>query len=262
MFCKNCGKLIDDASKYCSFCGTKINVSVEHYKEEKNDDVQQLTQNVQQLESNNMVTIAETKQTRVADEIVANIRLIGIAFVLWICYIFGFIVYHHKDIKPMNENSWMGESRYDPTYLIGGVGEMNWKKIFAEKVRASIDYSQRPMSIDEIWASYEERNSMNAFETVMNLRKTPNEALAEAKSEAKSKKIPQQELEEMKEQSISEAQMNKEHFWSIIDSYRNEGFKCDLQNHMKWFAIVISLILIGCRYVIKFTIWVLDNKTS
>ena len=43
MFCKNCGKLIDDASKYCSFCGTKINVSVEHYKEEKNDDVYLLT---------------------------------------------------------------------------------------------------------------------------------------------------------------------------------------------------------------------------
>lgn len=57
------------------------------------------------------------KKSTAANEIVANLKMLGIAFVLWLAYIIGFSIVHQKDIKQMDDNSYYGESCYDPSSL-------------------------------------------------------------------------------------------------------------------------------------------------
>ena len=124
MYCKKCGKQISDDSKYCKYCG----ISVDETVPANNADIPTTTQ---ELKSEVVVTSKENvpvkieiskkttiKESTIANEVVANLKMVGIAVILWSAYILGFMCVHSKDTKPMNEKSWYGESCYDPSSLV------------------------------------------------------------------------------------------------------------------------------------------------
>jgi RNA polymerase subunit RPABC4/transcription elongation factor Spt4 len=115
-FCSNCGKKISVDSKFCRFCGSKIEdlettnqtseiKSIENTVHKDNSTIGKVE--VKPPKS------PKTKQSQIANEIVANVKMLGLAVIIWIIYIIGFIVYHQSDIKPYTSNTDFGESCYD-----------------------------------------------------------------------------------------------------------------------------------------------------
>jgi uncharacterized membrane protein YvbJ len=121
MYCKNCGKQIADDSKFCKYCGTLVDDSMT-----TNDNSNEIKAEAEIVvsakeDSSLKVEIKKKKpimkKSTAANEIVANLKMLGIAFVLWLAYIIGFSIVHQKDIKQMDDNSYYGESCYDPSSL-------------------------------------------------------------------------------------------------------------------------------------------------
>lgn len=249
MYCKKCGYQIDEDSKFCKCCGSSLEEFVHTYtgqgpKSETDVHVKSFI-HTQSAKSNRKSTIA--------NEVVANLKMICIAIALWIAYIIGFSLIHANDTKTMDENSWYGESCYDPPMLMGS-WEMYWEKIYAQKVLILIEekYSKHPRSTEQLASSVE-------YNIIPSL--SADNALKDAEEVAKVKRIPKAELEMLKNEAKSEAQRAREDFWMVIDGYRKNGFEDDLHNNMIWAAIItLSLTVLG-RYIIKFGKWVIENKT-
>ena len=155
MYCKKCGKQISDDSKYCKYCGILVDETVPA----NNTDIATTTQ---ELKSEVVVTSKENapvkieiskntniKQSTIANEVIANLKMVGIAVVLWSVYILGFMGVHSKDAKPMNEKSWYGESCYDPSSLSGN-WMMAWQNQYAIKVLMAPDYSKQKRTLKGI----------------------------------------------------------------------------------------------------------------
>jgi RNA polymerase subunit RPABC4/transcription elongation factor Spt4 len=115
-FCSNCGKKISVDSKFCRFCGSKIEdlettnqtseiKSIENTVHKDNSTIGKVE--VKPPKS------PKTKQSKIANEIVANVKMLGISIIIWIVYILGFIVYHHSDIKSCTSYDDWGKSCYD-----------------------------------------------------------------------------------------------------------------------------------------------------
>lgn len=88
MYCKKCGKQISDDSKYCKHCGILVDETVPA----NNADIPTTTQ---ELKSEVVVTSRENtpvkieiskkttiKESTIANEIVANLKMVGIAVIL------------------------------------------------------------------------------------------------------------------------------------------------------------------------------------
>lgn len=272
MYCKKCGKQIADNSKFCKYCGTLVDESLE--TDSTNDSIQTDTRSEiivsTKEESPVKIEIAKNatiKKTTIANEVMANLKMVVIASVIWVVYIIGFIVVHQKDIKSMNEKSWYGESCYDPSFMSGN-WITNWQNQLAIKVLMAHDYSkprkrQKGVS-DQIQSIIDSedftplKNSDYSLVIGMNAK----EALDYAGRIAQEKRITKDRLDELKKEAISDAQKDKESFWDEINSSRKSGYENDLYNNMKWVAIIALAITILGRYIIKFGKWVANNKTE
>ena len=125
MYCKYCGKEITDDSMFCQHCGSKLdNVAKESILKRNtcnagNDDMDKTALSTQ--------TIHKSKENSsiIANEIVGNLKMIGIALAILAIYMIGFIAIHQKDITKYDYEthaSYFGESCYDPSTITG-----NWK---------------------------------------------------------------------------------------------------------------------------------------
>lgn len=136
MYCKECGKQIVIDSKFCIYCGTKVDViETPNLTDDKDveDNVQQVVVSTL-VDSPVKVEIASKEPTiqksAIANELIANFKMLGIALLLWGGYVLCFMAIHQKDIKPLDDSSWFGESCYDPN-TISGNWEMDWRIKYA-----------------------------------------------------------------------------------------------------------------------------------
>ena len=269
MYCKKCGKQISDDSKYCKYCGILVDETVPA----NNTDIATTTQ---ELKSEVVVTSKENapvkieiskntniKQSTIANEVIANLKMVGIAVILWSVYILGFMGVHSKDAKPMNEKYWYGESCYDPSSLSGN-WIMAWQNQYAIKVLMAPDYSKQKRTLKGIEALSFTVNYMplDQFDYDRVLRMNKGEAFEYASSVVKSKKLNKDIQERLKKEAMEAAQKDKEDFWDTINSYRKNGYENDLHNNMKWAAIIAFSLTILVRYIVKFGKWVATNKSK
>lgn len=136
MYCKECGKQIVIDSKFCIYCGTKVDViETPNLTDDKDveDNVQQVVVSTL-VDSPVKVEIASKEPTiqksAIANELIANFKMLGIALLLWGGYVLCFMAIHQKDIKPLDDSSCFGESCYDPN-TISGNWEMDWRIKYA-----------------------------------------------------------------------------------------------------------------------------------
>lgn len=269
MYCKKCGKQISDDSKYCKYCGILVDETIPA----NNTDISTTTQKLKsevvvESKENAPVKIEISKNTTIkestiANEVVANLKMVGIAVILWSVYILGFMGVHSKDTKPMNENSWYGESCYDQSSLSGN-WMMAWQNQYAIKVLMAPDYSKQTRTLKGLEALSFTMNytPLNQLDYARVLQMNKEEALDYANSIAKSKKLNKDIQERLKEEATEAAQKDKEDFWDTINSCRKNGYEDDLHNNMKWAAIIAFSITILVRYIVKFGKWVATNKSK
>lgn len=263
MYCKNCGKIIADDSHFCKYCGTLVDVLSEINNSNRTPKSGSEIVVTTKEESPLKIEIAKKtniKNSIIADEIIANVKMLVIAFAIWIIYIVGFYAIHQEDIKPMDENSWFGESCYDPSSL-SGYWRMDWQTQYAFKVLEAPDYSRIKDHKGDVFYSIRP-NIISPYDYSYVMGMSAEKALNYANSKAKDKQLSKKEQEILKAEAIEDAKKDRESFWETIDEYRQTGFRNDLHKNMTYAAIIIISVCILGRYIIKFCKWIKHSKTK
>lgn len=139
MYCRLCGKQIADNSIFCQYCGGKVNgIALDPDKDisrkEKNtiEYDQELVQEAA-LNTKDNVTIPKptNKKSIIANDIVGNLKMIGLAIICCTIFMIGFIIYHQKDIKEHPEY-YYGKSCYDEPAMERRFGSFDWKEILSD----------------------------------------------------------------------------------------------------------------------------------
>lgn len=267
MYCKECGKQIVIDSKFCIYCGTKVDViETPNLTDDKDveDNVQQVVVSTL-VDSPVKVEIASKEPTiqksAIANELIANFKILGIALLLWGGYVLCFMAIHQKDIKPLDDSSWFGESCYDPN-TISGNWEMDWRIKYAFFVEQSCDYSRHTnLSEFEQFAHSIDFKPLSSGSYAFINGMNGESALNYANKSAKEKKIPQEIIDKLQQEAKDAAQKDKDDFRDYISDIRMSNYKNDLSTHMKWAALVAGILSVIGRYFIKSIKWVLTNRT-
>ena len=162
MYCRKCGKQIADDSLFCQYCGGKVSTILEENGASHNDCTIVTANNESRLNEQNNECIIETKKANpiqvevskktsnnksvIANEFVGNLKMIGLAFVLFSVYMLFFILRHQKDITSYDYEthiSYFGESCYDPSYIEGN-WKFNWEQHYYEMLYYRL-YHQVPL---------------------------------------------------------------------------------------------------------------------
>ena len=163
MYCKNCGKQIDDKSLFCPFCGEKQelvdNTTIR--------DVEATTS----MENPSPTQSPRKPSTIVADEIIANLKMIGLALLASAIFIGIFWLCHIKDRKPVSEN-YFGYSCYDPPSMDAG-GSTDWKEVYRELKHKR--FEQEDKELENEAKRIAERNREYFFDKIDNTRKYRSE---------------------------------------------------------------------------------------
>lgn len=259
MYCKYCGKEIANDSKFCCHCGMQVNELAKSSDIQLNTEEEQLSPAVS-IEDKKTIKIDvvknETiKESTIANEVIANIKMICYALTTIVLFMIGFYAYHAQDIKPMDDNSYFGESCYDKT--LSGNWEFSWEIHYYKEILAILPYSewsdlQRKMRVPEY--DYSKSPILINYES-----KT---ALELAGKEAQSKHIPEDLQEVLKKKAQEAAQNDKEDFRNVITEQREFLFEKDRNLSLKWCTIISLCVFIVGRYLIRFAKWVSINKTE
>lgn len=247
MYCKHCGKQIADDSTFCQYCGGKVDAPAQESKEDSTiDQVEQPAEQEQQPAQEVVLTTKETqplqvevsKKTKdnsstIANEIVGNLKMVGLALACWVVFMIGFIAVHQKDIKQHPDSYW-GESCYDEEFITGNFGSLNYQDILAKYKRYRAN----------------ERNGL-----MFDGRRSPYAGMPHIKLYDKSD-------EELEKDAKEEAEKNRANFSDYINNNRQWSFEEDRTEKAKYSAIILLAFFIVGRYLIKLTKWVGDNKTE
>lgn len=245
MYCKHCGKQIADDSSFCQYCGGKVDAPVQESKEDSTvEQIEQPAEKEQQAAQEVVLTTKETQPLQVevskkttdnsstiANEIVGNLKMVGLALACWVVFMIGFIAVHQKDIKQHPDSYW-GESCYDEEVITGNFGSFNYQEILAEykryrtNERNGLDWSGRP----------------RITSIPINLYDKPDE--------------------ELEKEAKEEAEKNKANFSDYINNNRQWSFEEDRTEKAKYSAIILLAFFIVGRYLVKLTKWVDKNKTE
>ncbi len=274
MYCKYCGKEIANDSSYCKYCGGKLfdeELDNDELKT-KTNDVQNTTKGIQhsQVEFTHK---ENNNDSAIANEITANLKMVGWAAAFVAVYLLGFVLVHLKDIKEYDYEkkiSFYGESCYDPPSITG-----NWRLHWEEHY------------YDLLYIGLYKTIPVKGFETP-----SPKEYLERAKTlekeyEKKKKRIDAQlkrqpkikgvytwlELEKdmydeynnprkIKEKAKADAATDIESWNFEINHYRKSGFKEDLKKNALYVSLISLSIFILGRYLVKLTKWTKANKTQ
>lgn len=269
LFCSECGHKIKSHSKFCRFCGAKVD----------EDYTSNTAQNPNTLSADNSVGIDKShssiqehtistskpievkiksestvKKLTVANEIVANLKMIAIALLLWTMYIVGFMYYRAKDASPLTDtNSYYGESCYDPRVMLG-----NWELSWEEHLAHKLNY----VSIQKDINSISDFNHMTISDYLSLSNLPPDQALEKAKRYAKVKNISEDHFAQLVQEAKDDAKRNRNSFNEEISSIRRSAYEEELHKHMLWAAIIsLGLMIVG-RYFILTCKWVLKNKSN
>lgn len=223
----------------------------------------------------------ETSQKRtasniIADEIIANLKMIGIGLVLCAIYLAGFWIYHSPDRKPVSEVEF-GQSCYDKGlryyqnsdyYNTGGnlveweyYYSLLWLEKYEQMILPSIleNYSYGKFQEyergkrDELLQSLDhafgkQRVELFSFESFRIMTKYDDQELVEeAKSRVKQEK--------------SRIEAEKEQWENGIIEFRIQQAKNDFEGQLSYSIFLFPLFTIVGRYLIKGGKWVAKNKS-
>ena len=264
IFCSECGKKIKSNSKYCWQCGAKIDEefsspsgnTLTYQHEQKADTANEPILN-HKISSDKPKDVKiksdqSVKKSTIANEIVANRKMIGIALIIWMFYIFGFVIYRSKDAAPLTESySYYGESCYDPVYKPDR-WEFNWEKHLVSKIY-HLPTKKNKYGVPEF-------DQLSTFDYLYLSNLTPERALEEAKYKAKVKNISDEDFAQLTQEAKEEAKRERNSFYEEVSGYRKYGFKNELYSHMIWAGVFSLAIMIFGRYFA--CRWVSRNKSD
>lgn len=279
MYCKHCGKQIADDSSFCQYCGGKVTdesllqesstilpANNENNSEESTPEVIIATKGANPIQVE-VSKKGKDNNSTIANEIVGNLKMAGIALCIFLVYMMGFVLIHSKDAKPLDENSYWGESCYDPATMSSSQ-MFHWQQHYAKKVCMAPNYKTKRNNVHGSSSDFENLVFANSFEPInaadysLIMGMNGEEALSYANREAKEKELPQSLLEQYEEEAKKNAEQDRQSFNDEISSIRKYAYEEDLKNNAIYAAIISLLVMILGRYFVKSVKWVNANKTT
>ena len=279
MYCKHCGKQIADDSSFCQYCGGKVTdesllqesstilpANNENNSEESTPEVIIATKGANPIQVE-VSKKGKDNNSTIANEIVGNLKMAGIALCIFLVYMMGFVLIHLKDVKPLDENSYWGESCYDPATMSSSQ-MFHWQQHYAKKVCMAPNYKTKRNNVHGSSSDFENLVFANSFEPInaadysLIMGMNGEEALSYANREAKEKELPQSLLEQYEEEAKKDAEQDRQSFNDEISSIRKYAYEEDLKNNAIYAAIISLLVMILGRYFVKSVKWVNANKTT
>lgn len=261
MYCKYCGKEIADDSRFCKYCGKVVEEVegeiVETPTETSKEDVVE-PQKVEAVLSTNddqpvQVEISRKaiiKKSTFANEVVANVKMIGLAVLLWAVYILGFSLYRVV-AGDLSQTSFYGQSCYDSP--MSGHWELEWEKHYVK-------------AMDELYGM--EMYDGNELSYIINYKRRDfsmfdrSACKREGDAIAEKLRLTFWRIEEIQDEAKAAAEREKERFYEEVYERRLWGFEDEIVEHMKWAAIISIFLTIVGRYGIKFFKWVSENMDA
>lgn len=279
MYCKHCGKQIADDSSFCQYCGGKVTdesllqesstilpANNENNSEESTPEVIIATKGANPIQVE-VSKKGKDNNSNIANEIVGNLKMAGIALCIFFVYMMGVVLIHSKDAKPLDENSYWGESCYDPATMSSSQ-MFHWQQHYAKKVCMAPNYKTKRNNVHGSSSDFENLVFANSFEPInaadysLIMGMNGEEALSYANREAKEKELPQSLLEQYEEEAKKDAEQDRQSFNDEISSIRKYAYEEDLKNNAIYAAIISLLVMILGRYFVKSVKWVNANKTT
>lgn len=309
MYCKYCGKQIADDCIFCPNCGEKVEAISLGKKDSKAQGTAFVSGIDSNIEENNSEVIYGThpqKPTQVevyrkskvgspiiADEIVGNLKMIGLAIVFFVVYMIGFILVHQKDITILDyktHKSYLGESCYDG--IMFGAGELNWEEHYYKMLYHIVNDSypipgltcihtqgqiseqrQKEIKLLEDWFTIIKASAIERLRKDNDYRKNHDwgdimgyyvelYGVDAIKIEEKDKMLKNTTLQGLKEAAKEAADREIQNWNDMVNERRKSGYEEDLKEKSKYAALICLALMILGRYMVKFTKWVNTNKTK
>lgn len=284
MYCKHCGKEIADDSKFCQYCGGRIDTPILDFKEEDSienpaEEDNTTPQIVIKTNDDSAIQVELTKKSTdnsstIANEIVGNLKMVGIAAALFAIYMIGFMLIHQKDITHYDyetRKSYFGESCYDSNVLSGN-WKFHWEEHYYDILYFRL-YREIPLHLH---ARTPEQCLKDAEYLEEKINKRRAEIAEELKREAKTYNYNYTEddiefltkaqglfsPESAKEDAKTRAARDIQDWNDTINNGRQWGYEDDLKKNAIYAAIISLLTMILGRYIIKLIKWVDSNKTT
>lgn len=263
MYCKYCGKEIDADSRFCRYCGREVGaetLSDGDFAPKTGDfaakcecfppksEVVVSTKNDKPLKVSILPKPSfKIKKETVAKEVVANMKMAGVALVVWLVLLFFFWWGHQKDVRT-TESSYYGESYYDDSWAIdeGGLTFFEpWQDIYDAKVAEARK------------GGYEEGLRVMLDCDLISTAQYKKE-LKEMKEKARDFVL----TESVKEKLTKEAKDERAYNLEQIKANRKACFVGDRDEWMRRSAIILLIVAILGRYAFKVVKWIVKNYTK
>lgn len=263
MYCKYCGKEIDEDSCFCRYCGKEV--GAETFPEEnvapkteplapKAETIAPKTEVVVSTKNNNPLKVSilpkpsfKIQKKSVAQEVVANLKMAGVALVAWLVLLFFFWWGHQKDLRT-TESSYFGESYYDDSWVFGESGLTifePWQDIYEAKVAEARTGGQEE-GLRAMWDS-------GMISTAQYKKE-----LKEMKEKARDFVL----TESVKEKLTKEAKDERAYHLEQIKDNRKSCFEGDRDEWMRRSAIILLIVAILGRYAFKVVKWIVKNYSK
>lgn len=283
MYCKHCGKQIADDSTFCQYCGGKVmdeSLLQESRTILPNDSVNESEGSTAEVvistKEANPIQVELSKKGKdnsstIANEIVGNLKMAGIAAALFAIYMIGFMLLHQKDITKYDydtHTSYFGESCYDPTTLTGN-WKFHWEEHYYETLyfilHHNIPYTLQTPTPEQCLKNAEdleeEINRKKAtIDRVRGNRPVQKGIVTQADLEAF--ELESINFAELRNQAKGDAARDIQDWNDTINNHRRWGYEEDLKKNAIYAAIISLLVMILGRYLVKSVKWVNANKTS
>ena len=283
MYCKHCGKQIADDSSFCQYCGGKV---LDESLSQESSTILPANNDINSEESTSEIIIAtkeanpiqvevskkaKDNSSTIANEIVGNLKMAGIAAALFAIYMIGFMLIHQKDITKYDydtHTSYFGESCYDPATLTGN-WKFHWEQHYYDKLYFTL-YQRSPILFEQptpeeclkeaqkLEEEYHQR--VSALETYV--KYSPKQEGVATEYDLKLMLLKQSSPNILKEESKEAAKRDIGDWNDTINNQRRWGYEEDLKNNAIYAAIISLLVMILGRYFVKSVKWVNANKTT
>lgn len=293
MYCKHCGKEIDQDSRFCRFCG-KVVEETKQIQDVHIDTISQKTHNSEQesylFPSNKKVEVSLStnkkqpmqvevarksivRKSTIADEIIANVKMICWAVALWLIYMTFFTIFRQHDIS---SSTPFGVSCYD-SYSIRPAG-LDWERHYAElmnkryvlvknrvnpndqKAVNKFEFNERDKHLEAIMNGKPGSDYLKSYSYDRNFSTYSCEKLGD--SLATKLRLTESEIDSIKTQATKLAGKELVSFNKEVNEIRRNEFHWERIDHMKWSAIILLCITIIGRYIIIFVKWVINNSST
>lgn len=284
MYCKHCGQKIPDDSSFCQYCGGKVSVLMKEVScaggecEESNnkdsldntDDFiqsqhtdeskpnQESTQKViVSTETNKPIQIEISKKKKdyssnIANEIIANLKMVGWSFLLYFVFWIGFYISRSKDTKQISETTSFVYGRYD-SYIN--------EQYYHSTINTDEAYFQKLVILDlpgisanvllymsNEYEHYRKANFKEKEEIIMDYERKL--------------KLNEEQIISLKNEAKEQVATSWKKYTRDINEHRKEAFKWEAEDVALIAGLICLAITILGRYLLLFIRWIITNKNT